>query len=423
MIFPDAGVFDFLCIFKEENLQFCIYIPLNVWYNNIIELLWSIVATWQGGELMDENSIHVEGPENMPEKKKLTVGTKIIFFFAIPVLSILYSFGVLGVLGLPVMLMAVAMNVLLGLELEKSAPKLILLLLINLIPFAAVYAYSMSVAAAVNSLYILAFSFPIWLTVCMGLGRSVSIVASAVPAALLWILSFALAVISEKGALDITTVTEVLDTVFAPMKEAIAGMTYEENGVEKPIFASSDVSMMMYYIKATIIGSVTATMLMGAYFSTLAVRILASIFGVGWRLPSSVRVTLMGTMTDEGPKISVSQEPVIWRIDIDGVSIAVYIVTYLTAIFGGINGGMFYTVAMNIFIILSPGFIYCALRSIILGIRKKSPDRFRIFPLILAAVILFVNPTFIVFILCAIGISAAIKDNMARREGMKKRKE
>ncbi len=372
---------------------------------------------------MDENSIHVEGPENMPEKKYLTTGTKIIFFFAIPILTFIYSIGVLGALGLPVMLIAAAMNVLLAFELEKSAPGLILLLLVNLIPFAAIYVYTLSFAAALNALFVLAFSLPIWLTVYMGRRRSVSIVAAAVPAILLFCAIFAVAVISEKGALNATTVTEVIDTALAPTKDALSEITYEENGAEKHLYTSSDINAMMYTVKSALIGSVASAMIVWAYLVTVAVRILASAFGTAWRLPLGIRVTIRGTMTKDGPKVNITHEPVLWRIDIDSVSVGVYILTYLAVLFGGVNGGMFYTVVMNIFIILSPGFIYCALRNIVLGIRGKSSGKLSLLPLIIGAVLFFMNPSFIVFILCAIGISAAIRDNMARREGMKNRKE
>ena len=394
-----------------------------MWYNNIMELLWSIVATWQGGELVDEKSMHSAEQEIMPEKKNLAMGTKIIFFFAIPLLTLIYSLGVLGALSFPVMLVAVAMNVLLAFELDKSALKLVLLLLVNLTPFAAIYLFSMSFAVAVNSLFVLAFSLPIWLTVRMGCTRSVSIAICGTIAALLWFFSFALSVISEKGALNINTLTEVLDTVIAPIKDALSQITYEENGAEKSFFTSSDISMMLYYIKATLIGSVLAAMIIWAYFSTLAVRILASLFGVAWHLPRGIRVIVRGTMTKDGPKVDISHEPVLWRIDIDAVSVWVYIVAYLGVLFGTFAGGMFYTVVMNVFIMLSPGFIYLALRDMALGFRGKGSSKGRFFPIVIGLMLLFINPSLIVFVLCALGIFAALRDNRARREGMRKRKE
>ena len=376
-----------------------------------------------GGEPMDENSIHVEGPENMPEKKYLSATTKVIFFFAIPVLTFIYSLGVLKSFGFPVMLIAAAMNVLLALELEKSAPKLLLLLFVNLIPFAAMYVYTMSFAVALNTLFVLAFSLPTWLTLQMGCGRSVSIAASAALASLLFCATFALAVFLEKGALNITTVTEVIDAVLAPLKEAFSDIKYLENGVEKPLFASSDVSLMMYTVKSVTIGSVAFAMIVWAYLVTVAVRMLASAFGTAWRLPLGIRVTISGKMTEDGSKVNVTHEPVLWRIDIDSVSVGIYILTYLVVLFGGANVSMFYTVVMNIFIILSPGFIYCALRNIILGIRGKASRKITLLPIVIGAVLFFMNPSFIVFLLGAVGIAAVIRDNMARREGLKKRKE
>ena len=372
---------------------------------------------------MDEKSMHSAEQEIMPEKKNLATGTKIIFFFAIPLLTLIYSLGVLGALSFPVMLVAVAMNVLLAFELDKSALKLVLLLLVNLTPFAAIYLFSMSFAVAVNSLFVLAFSLPIWLTVRMGCTRSVSIAICGTIAALLWFFSFALSVISEKGALNINTLTEVLDTVIAPIKDALSQITYEENGAEKSFFTSSDISMMLYYIKATLIGSVLAAMIIWAYFSTLAVRILASLFGVAWHLPRGIRVIVRGTMTKDGPKVDISHEPVLWRIDIDAVSVWVYIVAYLGVLFGTFAGGMFYTVVMNVFIMLSPGFIYLALRDMALGFRGKGSSKGRFFPIVIGLMLLFINPSLIVFVLCALGIFAALRDNRARREGMRKRKE
>lgn len=374
---------------------------------------------------MDTEHGEMNTEQTVPPKRKLTTLAKVIFFLAVPLLTFADASGALGAFGFPVMLIAAALNVILALEFSDSAPMLLALLFVNLVPFATLTVMSLSFLASVNALFVLALSFPVFIGVRMGLGRSTSIAMAAIAATLVWCVSFAFAVLSFKGSLGIAEITAYLDELVAPIGQELSQIGFEENGQTVPFFTSADIENLLYYFKSMLLGTAAALMIVWAYLTTLAVRIISTLLGTAWRLPGSMRVNVKALMTENGPKLEISHEPVIWRIDIDSVSVWVYIAVYIAMlIFGTAEGGMrlFHTAVTNMFIILSPGFIYCALREIFLGARGKTSGKPRFLPFIIGAVLLFLNPSTIIYLLCAFGAVTVLRDNRLRRNSEKIRK-
>lgn len=372
---------------------------------------------------MDENNSESAREEVKPtERKKLPTPAKAIFFISAPVIAFVYAAGTLGVFGLPLVLIAAAMNVILALEFEKSVSKLLSLLFINLVPFAVVGALYLSVPAALWALFPLLLALPIWFTVSIGLGRGASIALASVFAAALFFGSFAISIIAEYSALNAEIFGAVLDTLFEPLRGAMEDAVAQN----AELFAGVDIDGALYYAKSMFIGSVGALMVVLAYITTLAVRLIADLFEVSWRLPSSVRVYIKAAFTEDGPKIDVSHEEVPWRVDIDSVTVGVYIASFAALlIFGALEtrfSELVCTVAGNLFIILSPAFIYCALRDVFLRLRGRFGKSSK-FTLIILGVLLIINPAAMVLFLCVIGTIAVLRENRARRGTEKIRKD
>lgn len=372
---------------------------------------------------MDENNNEAAHEDvKSVENKKLSMLAKTIFFISAPVIALVYAAGTLGVLGLPLVIAAAAMNVILALEFEKSVPKLLSLLFINLVPFAVIGALYLSVPAALWALFPLALALPIWITVKAGLGRGASVALASTFAAALFFGSFAIGIIAQYGALNAETFGAVLDTLFEPTRKAM-----EEFAAENAeLLVGVDIDSIIYYVKSMFIGSVGALMVVLAYLTTLAVRLIAHLFGTSWRLPSSVRVYIKASVTEEGPKFEVSHEEVLWRVDIDSVTVGVYIASFAALLIFGALGTeiaeIVCTVALNLFIILSPAFIYCALRDVFLRLRPRFGKSSK-FTLIVLGVLLIVNPATMMFFLCFIGAIAVMRENRAKRGAEKLRKD
>lgn len=372
---------------------------------------------------MDENNSESVCEQTKPaEQKKLPTPAKVIFFIAAPVIAFVYALGTLGVFGLPLVIVAAAMDVILALEFEKSIPKLLSLLFINLVPFVVIGALYLSVPAALWALFPLLLALPIWFTVTVGLGRGASVALASVFAAALFFGSFAIGIIEQYGTLNAETFGALLDTLFEPTRKAM-----EEFAAENAeLLVGVDIDGILYYVKSMFIGSVGALMVVLAYLTTLAVRLIADLFGASWRLPSSIRVYINATVTEDGPKVDISHEEISWRVDIDGVTVGVYIASFAALlIFGAIGtqlSELVCTVAVNLFIILSPAFIYCALRDVFLRLRGRFGKSSK-FTLIILGVLLIVNPVTMLFFLCFIGTVAALRENRARRSTEKLRKD
>ncbi|MBQ2765928.1 MAG: hypothetical protein IJF48_02960 [Clostridia bacterium] len=373
----------------------------------------------------DQNDVNSQNGENTP--KRLTKATQAIFLVTVCILSFVGAVGVLGVLGTLIILVTAAMNVLLLLEFGSSKPKLLLLLFINILPFAAAYLYTSSLTVSLVALYGFVIALPIALTVRMGLGRSASIALAATLAFVLVGASFAITVANEYGALNAETIGDYLDGLFEPAAQSLAELTYEKNGEDVPYFAPNMIEDLLYYTKTLLIGTIASMLIVLAYFATLATRLLAGVFGVQSMLPMGLRVSVKAIMGKDGPTVDISQETVQWRIEIDGVTVGVYIAAYIaTVLLAPMDGRVTtaYIALQNLVLILSPGFLYCGLRDIVLGMRGKARvGAFsRALP-ILGIIMIFINPQVVMILLCMLGVIVTIRENRARRHITKNRKE
>ena len=352
---------------------------------------------------------------------------QIVLVLTVCVLSGLYATGILGALGAVLMLVAVAMNVLLLLEFDNFKVKIFILLFVNIIPFSAAAVFLQSVVMALGALYPLVMAMPIWLTVKKGYGRSASIALAAIGAMLVWCISFVLSIISELGAFNSETLGTLLDSIFDPYVEYFLSAAGSEDGGILSQITSADIDMMRYYFKTMFFGSIGMTMIVWAYFATLATRLVAKIFGASWRLPVSYRVGFRAKLTNDGPQVEVMHERVPWRIQLDVISVGVYVAAYIIAVLFAPSDGVLltlYTVAINLILILSPGFLYCGLRDIVLGFRRKSTTgALGYITFAVGLVMMFISPISIVIMLCALGVIVTVRENRVRRNSEKIGKE
>ncbi|MBQ8248447.1 MAG: hypothetical protein IJY93_01000 [Clostridia bacterium] len=373
----------------------------------------------------DQNEFNGDTPQNI--NKNLSKATQIAFLAVICLLSFFSVVETVGILGTVFTLAAAAMNILLAIEFGKSIPKLLLLLSVNVIPFAAMFLYSGYLSVALLTLCPLALALPIYLTMRMGLGRTASIASAAIVCFLLFASHFALVIYNVYGALNIETIGTYIDEAFAPVADEFSKLTAEIDGKTQPLFTEQTLDELFYYTKTMLIGSSAMMMLVFAYLATLATRLLAGIFGVAHYLPTGLRVHVRAIMTADGPKVEVSREPVQWRIEIDSVTAWVYIAAYVASLlFAPIDGnvGIVYLALQNLVIILSPGFIYCALRDTVLMVRGKAQKGMlgRAMP-ILIVVLLFVDPSLVIMLFSILGVIVTIRENRAKKQALKNRKE
>ncbi len=373
----------------------------------------------------DQNDINSQNGENTP--KRLTKAAQAIFLVTVCILSFINAVGVLGTFGTLIILITAAMNVLLALEFGTSKPKLLLLLFINILPFAAAYIYTSSLIVSLIALYGLVIALPIALTVRMGLGRSASIALAAIFAFVLVGAGFAVTVVNEYGALNAETIGTYLDGLLAPVTQKLAELTYEKNGEDVPYFTPNMIEDLLYYTKTLLIGTIASMLIVFAYFATLVTRLLAGVFGVQSILPMGLRVSVRAIMGKDGPTVDISQETVQWRIEIDGVTVGVYIAAYIASVLlSPVDGRVtaVYIALQNLVLILSPGFLYCGLRDIVLGMRGKARvGAFNRALPILGIIMLFINPQVVTILLCLLGVIVTIRENRARRHIIKNRKE
>ncbi|MBQ8552161.1 MAG: hypothetical protein IJ428_05030 [Clostridia bacterium] len=362
------------------------------------------------------NDINKVGADEIP---RLTLPARIAFVAAICLLTFAWAVGVLGIFGFLLAILVAALNILLALDARGSKTVLWILLAANLLPFAVSAVYLQSVTAALSALYPLLMAMAIYLTLCMRLGRAVSIIAAALPAVILWFVTFALTIYTELGAVNIETINAVLELVFEPIGEYLSEFAVEVGGEKISYFSEADIKTALYYYKTLLIGSIVAVMIVWAYLVTLAARLIAEVFGLDKLLPGGLRIGMRAKRTEDGPMVEMFCEPVKWRIELDSVSAGVYIAAYVVSVlFASADGTLIPAIAAeNLILILSPGFFYCGARDVVLGFRgKASMGRMSALVLIPALLLAFINPSTIAILLCALGVIVTFRENGARRK-------
>ncbi len=376
---------------------------------------------------MDENSQNSAQSARDVQEKHLSVPVQAAFFITVCALTLLCASGFLGIIGFALVPVAAAMNVLLAFEYENLNAKLFLLLVLNLIPFVAAGVYFQSLIAALGALYPLMMALPIWLTVRMGYGRAASIASSAICAMLVWCASFVLALVSEYGAFNAETLGTLLDSAINPYIEYITNLLESEDIGAALELTSSDFDMLRYYFKTMLLGSVGVLMIIWSYFATLAVRLIAKIFDVSHRIPRGYRVGVRAMITKDGPRVEVVREDVVWRIQLDNITVAVYVAAYIVSVLFAPTGGVAltaYSVAVNLILILTPGFFYSGVRDIILSFRGRSvTGRFGRIAAIISLVLVFISPASLVLIFSALGVGVTLRENRAQKNIQKTGKE
>ena len=352
-------------------------------------------------------------------KREFTLPAQILFCVSICLFGFASAVNPLGIAGLPLAILSAAMSVLLALAYRDDACRLGVLLTVNLIPFIIAALVLRSVSHALAALFPLMMALPIWLTVRMHHGRSASIAASAVTAALLWILYLGLAIAAEYGACNRETIAAMLDTALTPVADALRKMTFEHEGETLPYYTENDIELLLYYAKTMLFGAIGAMMIVCSYLVTLAARLIAGVFLVTPLLPMGLRVMVRAQMTEDGPRVEVKQEPVVWRIEIDSVTASVFLIAYIISMILSIagNGSLtLYSALQNLVLLLAPGFLYCGARDVVLGIRGKgSFGGISVFTLIFGAILFFVNPTSMITLLSALGVAVTLRENKMKR--------
>ncbi len=357
--------------------------------------------------------------KNIGESVHLTIPARIAFLAAICILSFIWSTGTLGMVGLLCGILAAALNIVILLDAGNSAPWLLCTAAVNLAAYGAAVVYARSFDVMLTALYPLIMAAAVYLTLRMKMGRSASIAAAAFCGTVLMLAAFAAAVYSQFGALNAESINAALDSIYEPIIEYYNNLLKELADEANITLAAVDAKKLLYYAKSMLIGSVGAVMIVLSYFVTLAARVIASAFGVDSIFPAGLRVGISAKITKDGPTVEIFREPVRWRIELDFVSTAVYLLAYAVSVLTATSRNMSLPLmaAENLILILSPGFFYCGARDVVLGLRgKASMGRMSRLILIPALLLALINPSSIIILLCALGVIVTFRENRARRK-------
>jgi len=270
-----------------------------------------------------------------------------------------------------------------------------------------------------TALYPLIMAAAVYFTLRMKMGRSASIAAAAFCGTILLLSALAAAVYSQFGVFNAENINAALDSIYEPIIDYYNNLLKELADEANITLAAVDAGKLLYYAKSMLIGSVGTVMIVFAYFITLAVRITASVFGVESLLPAGLRVGISAKLTKDGSTVEIFREPVKWRIELDSVSAAVYLTAYVVSALtaSSDNVSLPLMAAENLILILSPGFLYCGARDVVLGLRgKASMGPMSRLILIPAVILSIINPSSIIILLCALGAIVTFRENGARRK-------
>lgn len=381
----------------------------------------------KGGRTLNQNE-NISAENNAEEQNKpLAKSAQVIFTVAVGILAFLYASGLLGIVGALLVILCVAMETLLLFEFATSKVKISVLFAVNIAACVAASIYLGSAILALGALYVPFMAIPIWLTVRAGYGRAASIAFAAVGAMVVWCVSFAMSIITELGAFNAETLGSLLDKMFEPYAAQILELTEGENGIASITLTTADMDMLRYYFKTLFFGSVGVAMTVWAYFSTLVIRLIASVFKVAYLIPHGYRVGVRASITPKGPTFEISREEVVWRFELDNVTAAIYIAAYLLSVLlAPANGTVSaaYIVASNLILLLTPAFFYCGARDAVLSFRGKSAlGGITRIGAILALVLVVISPPSVVIVLSAIGVAVTLRENRARKTIQKTGKE
>ncbi len=347
--------------------------------------------------------------------------TQIAFLLFGFLLTFSSAFDPLGLWGFPAAAMSGAMMVMLGLSLaESTPPKRWMFGLIPtvtvLLPYFAFLLITHSPTAALMTILPLALAAPIFLTLRMNAGRSVSIAAAALAAAVLWVLSFAL-ILFEGGELSGETVRAVLDEMFVPVEKMLASVTYEKDGQTVSYYSEEDIALLIYRFQTLMIGALGTVMIALAYLCTVFCCVIARCFGVEALLPQSLYIRLRRKKDGDGIEED-SREALLWQIRISNLTAGIFTVLYLLSVFIGAVQSPLAIALQNLMLLLTPAFLYTGARRIGRNLRGRSDagPRLGCFPIGLGALLLIVNPPAAMMLLLVVGVTSVFRENFQYTE-------
>lgn len=371
-----------------------------------------------------------ENQNQSPVEKTLKAPTQIIFTVVSAGFGVAAAMDLFGAVGLPLAILAAAMQTVLALS-PRSRLKMTLTSLLagvaayaaSAVIFTSIAGFELTTALAYSlaALYPTVMALPMILTVHRRSGRSLSIAASALLSFILWAGYVALSVTIEFGGLTVEHLRELIDRSFIPVKEAISSLTLDRGDTSVQLYSSVDIDAMLYSAKTLLIGFAAAALIVISYLATLAARLIAGCFDLLEYLPSSLRIRMRAIRGDDGPVIEMSRETVPWRIELDSVSAVLMLAAYAVSLLP-VSGKALPAAltAQNLLLILSPGFIYAGVRDIFEGFGGGSgaPGR-GCLVFIIGAALIYVNPMTLSVLLTVLGVISVLRENHRRDRAAK----
>jgi Predicted membrane protein (DUF2232). len=189
------------------------------------------------------------------------------------------------------------------------------------------------------------------------------------------------------GALNTETLTTFWNDTVQPLRDTYAQITTIVDGEEVKVYSQDQinyvVSSMLLYIPATAVcvTNIVAFIIMSLYSG------LAHVFRIKRYITPRRH----------------------WKLELSVISAYIYCAVYLVIIFsGGSIIGTVTAVTANLLVILTPGFSFLGLRSLIYRFRSGEGRKITVIVLILTAVFMVISPSMVFYIMSLTGVIETI---------------
>ncbi len=231
---------------------------------------------------------------------------------------------------------------------------------------------------------------------------------------------------ADFGRIDIASIRETVSAVSRVFVRDIK----DTNGIFK--LGNAELESLAVSMNQLFIGIIGVEMLIEAYLTTLAARVIAAVFGYSKLLPveEHEEIEYVPIQIDENDEIGldvfVERIKYRWRIELSTVTAAVAAIAYgFVMLFGGNDSLIAVIAAKNILLLICPGLVYVGIRAALGSITGKGRSffglKFKIRPggimvLLLTVMLLFINRFGVIMILAANGIIDIFSESFRRKD-------
>ncbi len=366
------------------------------------------------GAIVDNNS------QKVSKSHGLTASMKFVLCICTAAMLFLSAFINSPLLGFGLLIFAAAADSVMLICADRSPVFTGAVIAVNAIPIIVSAVMLQSAASVITLLYPVMAAAAIGITVKRGMGRTVSVAAAAAVMLLLMIALISADIYMQYGQISQNSVRQYANSIFDPITTLLEEYTLTaEDGAVMYLLPENRIGEVVYLYKLMFIGILCAFSITVSYTVTLVTRLIMKATSTDGRLPVSYLIGIRAHFESDSPRLEVVREKSVWRIAPNPVSAWVFIISYiLTFLMTSVTDSYTLTAAVyNMQLILSPLFIYCGAREMILKIRRKKSSAVKIFNFlpIFCIILLFIAPSVLTVFLSFIGAGNTLRESRAAK--------